>query len=114
MSSIQNVSPEDLVKLFHHYQEALAIDFDCQAGKSCASSWEEIPPNERKLKIAAARLALLELRATSSLDTPSQQYYATQRSGLGLLSLLEQAATSEQDRPNHEYYAKPGEAEWGS
>jgi hypothetical protein len=114
MSSIQNVSPEDLVKLFHHYQEALAIDFDCEPGKHCASSWEETPANERKLEIAAARLALLELKATSPQDTPVQNYYATQRSGMGLLALLEKAAASEEDRPNHEYFAKPGEAEWGS
>jgi hypothetical protein len=114
MTSIQNVSPEQLVKLFHHYQEALAIDFDCEPGKGCASSWEETPANERKLKIAAARLALSELRAPSSPDSPSQQYYATQRSGLGLLALLEMAATPDNDRPNHEYFAKPGEAEWGS
>ena len=84
MSSIQNVSPEELVKLFHHYQEALASDFDCQPGKEGAASWEKTPPNERKLRIAAARLALLEL-----------------------------ASTSAEDVPNHEYYAKPGEAEWG-
>jgi len=84
MSSIQNVSPEELVKLFHHYQEALASDFDCQAGKEGAPSWEQTPPNERKLRIAAARLALLEL-----------------------------ASTFAEDVPNHEYYAKPGEAEWG-
>ena len=84
MSSIQNVSPEELVKLFHHYQEALASDFDCQAGKEGAASWEQTPPNERKLRIAAARLALMEL-----------------------------ASTSPEDKANHEYYAKPGEAEWG-
>ena len=84
MSSIQNVSPEELVKLFHHYQEALASDFDLEPGQGPAPSWEQTPPNERKLRIAAARLALLELAATSS-----------------------------QDRPNREYYVKPGEAEWG-
>jgi hypothetical protein len=84
MSSIQNVSPEELVKLFHHYQEALASDFDFQPDGGPAPSWEQTPPNERELRIAAARLALMEL-----------------------------AATSPEDRPNHEYYAKPGEAEWG-
>jgi hypothetical protein len=114
MSSIQNVSPEELVKLFHHYQEALAIDFGCQPGKHCASSWEETTVNEQKLEIAAARLVLLELRVTAAQETPGQQYYATQRSGMGLLSLLDLGATSERDRPNHEYFAKPGEAEWGS
>ena len=84
MSLIQDVSPEELAKLFHHYQEALAGDFDCQLDKSGAPSWEETPPNERKLRIAAVRMALLEL-----------------------------ASTSPQHKPNHEYYAKPGEAEWG-
>ena len=113
MSSIQNVSPEELVKLFHHYQEALASDFDCQPGKDQAPSWEQTPPNERKLKIAAARLALLELAATSAQDAASRQYYATQRSGMGLLALLEPEDRSAQDKPNHEYFAKPGEAEWG-
>ena len=113
MSSIQNVSPEELVKLFHHYQEALATDFECQPGKDHAPSWEQTPPNERKLKVAAARLALLELAATSAQDSPSHRYYATQRSGMGLLSLREPGATSAQDKPNDEYYAKPGEAEWG-
>ena len=114
MSSIQSVSPEDLVKLFHHYQEALAVDFDCEPGKHCASSWEETPANERKLEIAAARLALLELKAMSAQHMPGQNYYATQRSGMGLLNLLELSAKSDQDRPNQKYYAKPGEAEWGS
>ena len=84
MSSIQNVSPEELVKLFHHYQEALASDFDCQAAKESAPSWEQTPPNERKLRIAAARLALMEL-----------------------------ASTSPEHKASNEYYAKPGEAEWG-
>jgi hypothetical protein len=114
MSSIQNVSPEELVKLLHHYQEALAIDFGCQPGTSCVSSWEEISANERKLQIAAARLTLLELRGLSSQDTASQQYYATQRSGMGLLALRNPAATSERDRLHREYFAKPGEGEWGS
>jgi len=50
MSSIQDVSPEELVKLFHHYQEALAIDFDCQPGKDNAPSWEQTPPNEAQVE----------------------------------------------------------------
>jgi hypothetical protein len=85
MSSIQNVSPEELVKLFDHYQEALASDFDLQPSQVSTHSWEKTPPNERKLRVAAARLALLEL-----------------------------AATAAEEPPRHEYYAKPGEAEWGS
>ncbi len=47
-------------------------------------SWEQAPQNERKLMIAAARLTLLEL-----------------------------AATSETRQGNREYFATPGEADWG-
>lgn len=85
MSSLQNVSAEELAKLFHHYQEALACDFDCRrASTEAAPSWEETPPNERKLKVAAVRLALLELTETQQ-ETKSAQ----------------------------DYFAKPGEADWG-
>lgn len=84
MSLIHDVSPEELAKLFDHYQEALAGDFDCQPDKGCAPSWDQTPPTERKLRIAAVRMALLELTATSPGDGR-----------------------------NREYYAKPGEAEWG-
>ena len=82
--SIQDVSAEQLAKLFHHYQEALTHDFNCSGGKNTAHSWDQTPQNERNLMVAAARLALLEL-----------------------------AATSEQDNPNLRYFAKPGEADWG-
>ncbi len=85
MASIQNVSAEELARLFHHYQDALAHDFDCQDGnEAVAASWDQTPQNERKLMVAAARLALLEL-----------------------------AATSEQENQNRRYFAKPGEADWG-
>ena len=84
MSSIQNVSAEDLAKLFHHYQEALANDFRGHANPQAGFSWEQAPQNERKLMVAAARLTLLEL-----------------------------AATSESEPANRQYFAKPGEADWG-
>jgi hypothetical protein len=84
MSSIQDVSAEQLAKLFHHYREALAQDFDCKDNQEDTSGWDRTPNNERKLMVAAARLALLEL-----------------------------AATSTQDNPNRKYFAKPGEADWG-
>ena len=80
--SIQDVSPEELAKLFHQYQEALAGDFDCSPKDDKA--WEQTPQNQRKWMVAAARLALLELRAK------------------------EAEASS-----NRQYFAKPGEAEWG-
>lgn len=84
MSSIHNVSAEDLAKLFHHYQEALATDFHGHARQQADYSWEQAPQNERKLMIAAARLTLLEL-----------------------------AATSEGEPANRQYFAMPGEADWG-
>lgn len=83
MWSIQDVSAEQLAKLFHHYRGALAHDFDCQGGEEASSSWDHAPQHERKLMVAAARLALLELAA---------------------------AAPAGADR---QYFAKPGEADWG-
>ena len=83
MSTIQDVSAEQLAKLFHHYREALA--HDCEHGiKEGSTSWDRTPQNERKLMVAAARLALLEL-----------------------------ATTPAQSGTSRAYYAKPGEAEWG-
>ncbi len=88
MWSIQDVSAEELAKLFHHYRGALAHDFDCESAEenmaATASSWERTPQQERKLMVAAARLALLELAATPAEASAS--------------------------RP---YFAKPGEADWG-
>jgi len=86
MSSIQKLSAEQLAKVFHHYHEALAHDFHGHASRQADVSWEQAPQNERKLMIAAARLTLLELAATS------------------------EAAPEPDNRP---YFAKPGEADWG-
>jgi hypothetical protein len=83
MWSIQDVSAEELARLFYHYRGALAHDFDCRSEEG-ASSWDRTPQHERKLLVAAARLALLELAAAPA-QVPA-------------------------DRP---YFAKPGEAEWG-
>jgi len=84
MSSIQDIPAEELARLFHHYQEALAHDFDCQSREKAASSWDRTPSKERNLMVTAARLALQEL-----------------------------AVTSEQANPGRKYFAKPGEADWG-
>jgi hypothetical protein len=82
--SIQDVSAEQLAKLFHHYREALAHDFDCQGTEESGSSWDKTPHQERKLMVAAARLALMEIATTSSPDSITRKYFA-----------------------------KPGEADWG-
>ncbi len=74
MSTIQDVSAEQLAKLFHHYQEALAHDGDGHGVKQESSSWDRAPQNERKLMVAAARLTLLELATTPA--HPRRQFYA--------------------------------------
>jgi hypothetical protein len=84
MLTIQDVSAEQLAKLFHHYREGLANDCDGDGIKEESSSWDRTPQNERKLMVAAARLALLEL-----------------------------ASAPVQPNPRRKYYAEPGEAEWG-
>ena len=76
MSTIQDVSAEQLAKLFHHYREALA--HDCGGhGKEKKFSWDRTPQNERKVMVAAARLALLELATAHAEPSPSRKYYAT-------------------------------------
>jgi hypothetical protein len=85
MSTIQDVSAEQLAKLFHDYREALSHDGAGHGIKEESSSWGRTPENERKLMVAAVRLALLEL-ATATAPAPS---------------------------PGRKYYAQPGEAEWG-
>ena len=84
MWSIEDVAPEDLARLFHHYRGALAHDFGAELGRESASSWDRTPQQERRLMVAAARLALLEL-----------------------------ATTGAQANVSRKYFARPGEADWG-
>jgi len=84
MWSIEDVSAEQLAKLLHHYRGALAHDFGGQHNEEEASSWDRAPQQERKLMVAAARLALLELATAPAQASPSRKYFA-----------------------------KPGEADWG-
>jgi hypothetical protein len=82
--SIQEVSPEELAKLFHHYEGALFEDFHGLRKEDASQSWEQLPQNERELMVAAARLTLLEL------GVPAKKEPVVRR-----------------------YFAKPGEANWG-
>jgi hypothetical protein len=81
--SIQEVSAEQLAKLFHHYNHALGPDFGC-ATDSTPESWEQVSQPEKNRMVAAARLAILEVASTTS-----------------------------QPEDQRRYFAKPGEAEWG-
>lgn len=74
MWSIQDISAEELAKLFHHYHGALAHDFDC-SGNSTDASWDRTPQEKRKLMVAAARLTLMELAASPS-SNESRPYFA--------------------------------------
>jgi hypothetical protein len=81
--SIQEVSAEQLAELFHHYHQALASDFGCNAEHN-PQSWNDMTSQERNRMTAAARLALIELESIN-----------------------------EQRHNQKHYFAKPGEAEWG-
>ncbi|HET9406691.1 MAG TPA: hypothetical protein VFO39_05600 [Candidatus Sulfotelmatobacter sp.] len=79
---IGEVAPERLAELFHNYHEALTTDLGKRSEKK--DSWNHVPAPEKNRLVAAARLALLELRYSGNEQAESRQYYA-----------------------------KPGEAEWG-
>jgi hypothetical protein len=85
--SIQEVSAERFAQLFHQYQHALVKDCtgnsNDPSGARAKDTWAEVPPSEKNLLIAAARLALLEVELLPS------------------------------ERQSRRYFAKPGEAEWG-
>ncbi|MFZ0813886.1 MAG: hypothetical protein WAM78_00130 [Candidatus Sulfotelmatobacter sp.] len=79
----QEVAPERLAELFHHYHQALSPEVSGK-GSEGRESWKEVPPQEKSRLVAAARLALLELESMTSGRAKSPQYFA-----------------------------QPGEAEWG-
>jgi hypothetical protein len=84
MSSIQDVSAEQLATVFHRYLDALSHDGNVHGHGDGSSSGEPAPQDQRKLMLMAARLALIELATT-----PAERW------------------------PKRKYYAEPGEAEWG-
>jgi hypothetical protein len=60
MQIIQNMSAEELAKLFYGYRNMLASDFGFQSGEGCVS-WEQIRPEHRNLMVSSARLVLRDL-----------------------------------------------------
>ena len=72
--SIQEVPPEQLAELFHHYHQALAPDF--QYASKPSETWDHVPDLEKNRLIAAARLAVLELTATAREYEDSRRYFA--------------------------------------
>ena len=55
--TVDQISAEELAKLFHQYRRTLAPIFDCEEA-SYAAEWDATQPRERKLMIAIARLIL--------------------------------------------------------
>ncbi len=72
--SIQEVSAERFAELFHQYQHALARDTSSNSGSHSSEDWADVPPSEKNLMIAAARLALLEVELLPERE--SRRYFA--------------------------------------
>ena len=60
MQNIQNMSAEELAKLFYGYRNMLASDFGFQSGDGFVS-WEQVLPEHRNLMVSSARLVLRDL-----------------------------------------------------
>jgi hypothetical protein len=79
--SIQDISAEELAKLFHLYHQALVHGLDDHRSGEHILSWEKTPQDERKLMIAAAgwpsyiwRLgAARNYQAAATLPNPAKQ-----------------------------------------
>jgi hypothetical protein len=80
---IDEVAPERLAELFHHYHQALTPETTGNRSSE-RGAWKEVPQQEKSRLVAAARLALLELESITRDRARSRKYFA-----------------------------QPGEAEWG-
>ena len=58
--SVDQISAEELAKLFHQYRRTLAPIFECEE-TAYTSDWDAAQRRERKLMIAIARLILSDL-----------------------------------------------------
>lgn len=58
--SVDQISAEELARLFHQYRRTLAPIFECEE-TAYTAEWDATHPRERKLMIAIARLILSDL-----------------------------------------------------
>jgi hypothetical protein len=92
MLSIQDVSAEQLAKLFHHYQDALA--HDCAGhNNEDGSSWDRIPPERTqgdgsRSPLDAARI----INGTPAVEPKPQILCQAGRGGVGMLTSVTQHA----------------------
>ena len=68
------VAPERLAELFHHYHQALAPEMAGKANER--AGWREVPQQEKNRLVTAARLALLELESMMNNPRQSRQFFA--------------------------------------
>ena len=72
---IDEVAPERLAELFHHYHQALMPETSGK-GSEGRSAWKEVPAQEKNRMVAAAHLALLELESSTNNKSKSRKYFA--------------------------------------
>jgi hypothetical protein len=68
---INEVAPERLAELFHHYHQALMPEISGEG----RGSWRDVPPQEKSRMVSAARLALLELESMTR-GGAKREYFA--------------------------------------
>jgi hypothetical protein len=73
--STNEVVPERLAELLHHYHQALSSETSDNKGQAL-TDWKEIPPREKGRLVAAARLALLELECMANGRPTPKPYFA--------------------------------------
>ena len=71
---VNEVAPERLAELFHHYHQALTPEISEKGSEGGA--WKEIPQQEKSRIVAAVRLALLELESMTNDKAKPRPYYA--------------------------------------
>jgi hypothetical protein len=71
---INEVAPERLAELFHHYHQALTPEMAGKANER--AGWQQVPQQEKNCLVAAARLALLELESMTNNRRQSRQFFA--------------------------------------
>ncbi len=76
MWSIEDVSAEQLAKVFHHYHEALVHHAPGETDHDPVK-WERTPPEQKERLVAAARLALMELATMPQPIESRRRYFAT-------------------------------------
>jgi hypothetical protein len=71
---VNEVAPERLAELFHHYQNVLMPEVSGEGSER--SEWNAVSPQEKNRLVSAVRLALLELDSRAHEQAKPRQYFA--------------------------------------